>query len=59
MQRLNREINDSLSQPEMQRRIGVHGMEVQLRSPQQLDALIRTDFERWQKLVRDTGLQID
>jgi tripartite-type tricarboxylate transporter receptor subunit TctC len=59
IQRLNREINDSLSLPEVQRRISVHGMEVQLRSAEQLDALIRTDFERWRKLVRDTGLQVE
>jgi tripartite-type tricarboxylate transporter receptor subunit TctC len=59
IERLNKEILQVLRQSETSRSLAREGAEIVGGSPQALDGLIRTEHERWGKLIRNLGLRKD
>jgi tripartite-type tricarboxylate transporter receptor subunit TctC len=60
LQRLRTEVRKALESPEVkQRLVGAGSLETLLLSPQDFNALIRRDYERFGKLIRDIGVKAD
>jgi tripartite-type tricarboxylate transporter receptor subunit TctC len=57
--RLNREINAVLAEPEMRKRLIELGGEPLISSPQAFGAMIAAETEKWAKVVKSAGLRID
>ena len=57
--RLNSEISKVLSSPETRKTILSAGVEVSLSSPEEFAALLRSEYDKWGKVVRDTGATIN
>jgi len=57
--RLNREINAVLAEPEMRKRLTELGGEPLISSPQAFGAMITAETEKWAKVVKSAGLRID
>jgi len=60
LQRLRTEVRKALESPEVkQRLVGAGSLETLLLSPQDFNALIHRDYERFGKLIRDIGIKAD
>ena len=59
VQRLNAEIAKALRDPELQANFRAGGVEATTMSPQELLALTRVEYEKWGKVVRDTGATVN
>jgi len=60
LQRLRTEVRKALESPDVkQRLVGAGSLETLLLSPQDFNALIRRDYERFGKLIRDIGVKAD
>jgi tripartite-type tricarboxylate transporter receptor subunit TctC len=59
VQRLNREILGVLAQPAMIAALGAQGLDPAGGAPAQFDKLIRTEIERWTKLVKAARIVVD
>lgn len=57
--KINADIVKVLNTPEMKEKIIGFGAEVIANSPEQMDAFLRADRERWAKVIRDSGLKIE
>lgn len=57
--RLNAEFNKALQQPDLRKKLGDEGAEVQGGSAEQFAALIKSDIVRWGKTVKESGARID
>jgi tripartite-type tricarboxylate transporter receptor subunit TctC len=57
--RLNREINAVLAEPEVKQRLIELGGEPLISSPQAFGAMIAAETEKWSKVVKSAGLRID
>jgi tripartite-type tricarboxylate transporter receptor subunit TctC len=57
--RLNAEVVKVLSAPDAARSIADAGVEVSTSSPEALGQLMRSEFDRWGRVVRDTGATVD
>ncbi len=57
--RLNAEVNKALKMPDVQKRLAAAGTEIVGGTPQELSADIKTEVEKWAKLVRERGLTFD
>lgn len=58
--KLNQEINKALSDPEFAERALVRqGLEPIGGPPERLASLMRTEMEKWEKLIRETGIRIE
>lgn len=57
--RLNRALNQVLSDPEVIKRIEDHGADVETSTPEQLDALVRSELEKWRGVVQRAKLTAD
>jgi tripartite-type tricarboxylate transporter receptor subunit TctC len=57
--RLNAEVNKALKMPDVQKRLAAAGTEVVGGTPQELSADIKTEVEKWAKLVRERGLTFE
>lgn len=55
--RLNREINQALSNPATRQRLSSQGIELKGSSPEQLGNFLRSEVGRWGKVARDAGIQ--
>ena len=56
VRKLNQVLNQVLEDPEVRARMEQDGAQVQTSTPEQLLRHVRTELERWQGLVRTTGL---
>jgi tripartite-type tricarboxylate transporter receptor subunit TctC len=57
--RINSEIARALAQPDMQERFVAQGIDLQSSTPEQFGALIRSEVQKWRKVVRESGAKID
>jgi tripartite-type tricarboxylate transporter receptor subunit TctC len=57
--RLNADINKSLKEPELQKKLGDQGADVAGSTPEQFGKLIRDDITRWGKIVKESGAKVD
>ena len=57
--RLNGEIIKVLAQPAMVEVLGTQGLDAAGNAPAQFDALIRSEIDKWKKLVQATGIRVD
>ncbi len=57
--RLNAEITSVLGQPEMKRRFAELGLETAPGSPADLDRWIRTEMERWGRVIRERKITLE
>jgi tripartite-type tricarboxylate transporter receptor subunit TctC len=59
VERLNREIVKVLQQDEAAKRLEGEGAEVVGSSPQQFETHIKSEYEKWGKLIKQTGIRAD
>jgi tripartite-type tricarboxylate transporter receptor subunit TctC len=59
IEKLNREINAVLAEPEMKKRLTELGGAPLMSSPEAFGAMIAAETEKWQKVVTSAGLKID
>ena len=57
VEKLRAEIHKALADPEVKERLANLGAEVSPSTPQELAALVRTEHERYAKLVREAGIK--
>jgi tripartite-type tricarboxylate transporter receptor subunit TctC len=55
--KLNAEIHKALADPEVKERLAALGAEVSPTTPQELAALVRTEYERYGKLIREANIK--
>ena len=56
--RLNDEIRKALAEPAVYEQLERQGIEAQYSTPEQLQALMVKDHQRWAKLVKDAGISL-
>ncbi|NDP46811.1 MAG: tripartite tricarboxylate transporter substrate binding protein [Sulfuriferula multivorans] len=59
VEKLNRELNAILDEPETQKRLLAMGAEILKSTPDQFAAHIKSEHAKWGKLVRETGVKIE
>jgi tripartite-type tricarboxylate transporter receptor subunit TctC len=59
VQRLNAEIGKALRDPELQANFRSGGVDATAMSPQELLALTRAEYEKWGRVVRETGATVN
>jgi tripartite-type tricarboxylate transporter receptor subunit TctC len=59
VQRLNTEIAKALKDPEVQKNFHSGGVEATSMGPQELERFMREEYEKWGKVVRDTGATVN
>jgi len=59
VQRLNAEIAKALRDPELQNNFRAAGVEATSMGPQELNAFMRTEYEKWGRVVRETGATVN
>jgi tripartite-type tricarboxylate transporter receptor subunit TctC len=57
--RLNQEINDALASPEIRQRIADMLLEPGGGRPEEFGAFIRSQSERWGKVIRQAGITVE
>ncbi len=57
--KLNRVLNETLTAPEVRARLAREGFDAWPQTPEQSDALIRLEYQRWKKLIASTGIKAD
>jgi tripartite-type tricarboxylate transporter receptor subunit TctC len=55
--RVNAEVNRILGLPDVRARLGPQGIDLSTGSPQDLANLIREDYARWGKVIREAGVK--
>lgn len=55
--RYNAEIVKLLNSPEVRERFGKQGVEVRTSTPEQFSAFLRSEVDRWGKLIREAGIK--
>jgi tripartite-type tricarboxylate transporter receptor subunit TctC len=59
VQHLNAEINKALALPEMRARMDAIGVDLVISTPEQLAAQLKSDTERYGKVIRDLSIKLD
>lgn len=59
VQRLYAEVNKALKDPELQQQFRSAGVEAASMEPRELAAFIRGEYEKWGRVVRDTGATVN
>jgi tripartite-type tricarboxylate transporter receptor subunit TctC len=59
VEKLNREINAVLAEPEMKKRLVELGGEPLIASPEAFGAMIAAETEKWEKVVHSAGLKVE
>ena len=59
VQRLNTEIGKALQDPEVQKNFRSGGVEATSMGPQELERFMRAEYDKWGKVVRDTGATVN
>ena len=58
-QKLNREINRILDQPDMRARVSAIGGEFTPNSVEQFSTFLKTELPRWAQIIQETGVKVD
>ena len=53
------EIIKVLNSPDVKERFGKQGVEVRTSTPEQFSAFLRSEVDRWGKVIRDAGIKAD
>ena len=59
VQRLNTDISNLLRDPDVQQGFRAAGVDASVLGPAEFGAFLRTEFEKWGKVVRDTGATVN
>jgi len=59
VQRLHAEVNKALKDGELQQQFRSAGVEATAMEPRELAAFIRGEYEKWGRVVRDTGATVN
>lgn len=59
LEKLNTEVRKALSDPTTNERLVAAGLYPSASSPEQLRTLVRSDVERWGKVIKATGIKLD
>ena len=59
MEKLNRELNAILDEPETQKRLLALGAEILKSTPDEFAAYIKSESEKWGNLVRQSGAKVE
>jgi tripartite-type tricarboxylate transporter receptor subunit TctC len=59
VQHLNAEINKALALPEMRARMDAIGVDLVISTPEQLAAQLKSDTERYGKVIHDLSIKLD
>lgn len=59
VERLNREVNAALREPELERRIVESGLEVVTASPEAFADVMRRDFAKYGRIIRAANIRVD
>jgi tripartite-type tricarboxylate transporter receptor subunit TctC len=57
--RLNKELAVVLDQPELRQHLNSLGIEPRSSTPQEMEALIRAESEKWRKVIKSAGIKAD
>jgi tripartite-type tricarboxylate transporter receptor subunit TctC len=57
--RVNAEINKALKQPDVSQNLASQALDPWSSTPEEFDARIRTDYEKYAKLIALTGAKVD
>ena len=57
--RLNAEIIKVLNAPDVKERFGKQGVEVRTSTPEQFSTFLRSEVDRWGKVIREAGIKAD
>jgi tripartite-type tricarboxylate transporter receptor subunit TctC len=55
--RLNRDLRAIIADPQIRQRLAAIGFDAFSSTPEELDAFVHEDFERWAKWVKDAGIE--
>ena len=56
---VNAEVNKLLATPEMKAAIVAQGAEPQSMTPEQFASLLKTDYQKWRGIVKDSGVVVE
>jgi tripartite-type tricarboxylate transporter receptor subunit TctC len=59
IEKLNREINEVMAEPEIKKRLTELGGEPLITTPQAFGAMIKEETEKWEKVVKYAGITVD
>jgi len=59
VERLNRELNQIVEEPETRKRMADAGSEILKTTPEEFGTLIRNEFAKWGRVVRESGAKLD
>jgi tripartite-type tricarboxylate transporter receptor subunit TctC len=59
IEKLNREINAVLAEPEIKKRLTELGGEPLIATPQAFGAMIKAETEKWEKVVKFAGIKVE
>ena len=59
LQKLNQAIKEVSLMPEVKRRLVTEGAEAISSTPQELEALMVSDYKKWGEVVRKSGAQVE
>ena len=59
IEKLNREINEVMAEPEIKKRLTELGGEPLIATPQAFGAMIAAETEKWEKVVKYAGITLD
>jgi tripartite-type tricarboxylate transporter receptor subunit TctC len=57
--RLNKELNAALAQPDLRRQLAAQGADPAGGTPEDFAKLVRSDFPKWAKVVKESGARVD
>lgn len=57
IQKVNAAVNAAARRPEVQQAFQTVAIDLATSTPQEFDAMIKADQEKWPKLIRDAGIQ--
>jgi tripartite-type tricarboxylate transporter receptor subunit TctC len=59
VQRLHNEISKALQDPEVQKNFHGAGVDATSMAPHELERFMRAEYDKWGKVVRDTGATVN
>lgn len=59
VEQISRDVNQALTDPELVRRVNAAGMDAVGTTPDEFATVMRADFERWNRLIRQLGVKAE
>ena len=59
MQRLNSEVLKAIRDPELRATLGAQGVELTGSTPEEADAFVNSEIERWSTIIKAKGMKSD